>query len=390
MRYIIRALVALLTLLAVAVLTCLGAVFLLERGPSPAAKRLFVLTVKETSAVGFLADIFLSDEEVAEILSTRAAVEAAEAADGVRTDVSLINIAADTTSEPDDAESASADAASADAASETDADAADTSAAAHAVTAPAAETVPPADDDASPETYAINGRPVDPGIEIEEVAGEYYNGVMMIVRDPKRVAMGTPDVFGYDQPGLSLRKMCDKFGAIAGINGGGFHDPNGKGTGGAPTGIVIRGGEIAWGSETETVSMIGFTADGVLVVGSMTGRQALDAGVEFGCSFGPALIVNGEARNKYGPLGGGLNPRTAIGQRADGAVLLLAINGRQLGSLGATHDDVVSVMLAYGAVNASNLDGGASTLMMYDGETLNNSAYVYGERVLATAFLVLK
>ena len=64
------------------------------------------------------------------------------------------------------------------------------------------------------------------------------------------------------------------------------------------------------------------------------------------------------------------------------------MNGRSIGSLGATLDDLVDIMMSNDAVNASNLDGGASSLMMYDGETMNNSAYVYGERILPNAILV--
>jgi len=45
-------------------------------------------------------------------------------------------------------------------------------------------------------------------------------------------------------------------------------------------------------------------------------------------------------------------------------------------------------MLSYGAVNAGNLDGGSSTLMVYGGEAINTSSYLFGERVLATSFLV--
>ena len=104
-------------------------------------------------------------------------------------------------------------------------------------------------------------------------------------------------------------------------------------------------------------------------------------------SFGPLLIVNGQSVNVTG-TGGGLNPRTAIGQTADGRVLLLVIDGRQTTSLGATFKDIIEIMFEYGAVNAANLDGGSSTLMMFDGEILNSSASLYGPRQLPTAFLV--
>ena len=61
----------------------------------------------------------------------------------------------------------------------------------------------------------------------------------------------------------------------------------------------------------------------------------------------------------------GWNPRTAIGQRADGAVIFVCIDGRQAGSVGGTYADVINIMQEYGAINACNMDGGSSTVMMY-------------------------
>ena len=86
----------------------------------------------------------------------------------------------------------------------------------------------------------------------------------------------------------------------------------------------------------------------------------------------------------------GVHPRTALGQRSDGAVLLLVIDGRQAISLGATYQDLVDVFLEYGAVNACNLDGGSSTLMWYNGSYVNNCASVVGIRPVPSTFLVLK
>ncbi|MBO4297669.1 MAG: phosphodiester glycosidase family protein, partial [Clostridia bacterium] len=78
----------------------------------------------------------------------------------------------------------------------------------------------------------------------------------------------------------------------------------------------------------------------------------------------------------------------AIGQRADGAVLLLVIDGRQVNSLGAGMSDLISVMLEYGAVNAANLDGGSSSRLYYNGEFINDGVAVTGSRRLATTFIV--
>ena len=78
--------------------------------------------------------------------------------------------------------------------------------------------------------------------------------------------------------------------------------------------------------------------------------------VNVSSDIGPFLIINGEAQDVDG-VGGGLNPRTAIGQRADGAILLLVVDGRQVTSLGASFSDLQDIMLQYGAVNASAMDG---------------------------------
>ena len=110
-------------------------------------------------------------------------------------------------------------------------------------------------------------------------------------------------------------------------------------------------------------------------------------GIRDAVSFGPALIVNGRAAG-YSGVGSGLNPRTAIGQRADGAVLLLVIAGRQANSMGASMADLIEVMQEYGAVNAANLDGGMSSSMYYDGEELISSCTIRSARRIPTAFLV--
>ena len=119
----------------------------------------------------------------------------------------------------------------------------------------------------------------------------------------------------------------------------------------------------------------------------MTGGEALNRGVRDALSFGPILIVNGVPARING-TGGGLNPRTAIGQREDGAVLLLVIDRRQANSLGASYEDVMNVLLDHGAVNAANLDGGSSSLLYYDGKYINNSSSLVGAREMPTSIIV--
>ena len=133
----------------------------------------------------------------------------------------------------------------------------------------------------------------------------------------------------------------------------------------------------------------GFDDKHILHVGRFTPWEIRHRNIQYGVCFGPVLLVNGEVVNEDSLLSG-VNPRTAIGQRSDGAVLMLVIEGRQVNSLGATYQDVVDVLLSYGAVNACNLDGGSSSMMYYEGEYLNNCSSVIGIRPVPTTFLVLK
>lgn len=295
-------------------------------GPSKKAGELFVMSVRETSAIGFLADWFYTAEEIERIAESNSIKETT-----VITDTALV------------------DAKRAEAEAESDI----------------------------------------PEIEIIDVKGDTYKGKLMIVKNPERVFVGRVPQFG-EGDGLRVDAMCEIYDAVGGVNGGEFVDGNVTSTA-LPVGLVISQGELCYGSMDETYHITGFTGDNVLVVGNMTGRQAVDLGirdcVNINSNIGPFLIINGELQDVSG-VGGGLNPRTAIGQRADGAVLLLAIDGRQANSLGASFSDLMYIMSEYGAVNASTMDGGTSTQMCYEGEIINKPYSPWGARECPTAFLV--
>ena len=83
------------------------------------------------------------------------------------------------------------------------------------------------------------------------------------------------------------------------------------------------------------------------------------------------------------------NPRTAVGQTADGRILLVAVDGRQPGySTGLTNFELALLMMRLGAVTASALDAGGSTTMAFDGKLLNRPSDPGGERAVAEALLV--
>ena len=138
----------------------------------------------------------------------------------------------------------------------------------------------------------------------------------------------------------------------------------------------------------EDCSMCGFTQDNILYVSDSIYPSNVD-GLNLRCaiSFGPALIINGQPRI-YGAYGWGVQPRTCIAQRQDGAVLFLVIDGRQADSYGATLKQAQDILLNYGAYNAFNLDGGASSTMVFDGNVVNKPSDIAGERNVPTAFIV--
>lgn len=363
--YFGRTMLVIFTVLAALLVLAYSVMLILAKGPSPTASNLFVQSVMETSAAKFLARIYFTEAEIADILQT-------DVENNDITDPSLIDIPSKDTVgiDTDGNETTASDSGS--------------------------ETVPHDSSSGGDETETDSGTETsvpenDDGIEIVKIQGKTYNGTLMIVTDPSRVSLGTLSAYGESYKGKSLRDFVSDANAIGGINAGGFWDEGGNGTGAVPEGIVISDGKIVWGdAATEYKCVIGFDKNHVLIVGNMTGQEALDRGIVEGLNFehGPMLVCNGVPQNTKRALGGGLNPRTAIGQRADGAVLLLVINGRQADSLGATYNDLVNEMVKYGAVNAANLDGGSSTLMVYKGETMNQSAYFFGERKLPNVFLV--
>lgn len=224
-------------------------------------------------------------------------------------------------------------------------------------------------------------------IVIKDVSGGTFKGKLMIVRDPSRIQLGVNSFMPGGNTGYSVQDYVENLGGIGGINGGGFDDPNGKGDGSIPQGIVIKDSKIVFGSASDYECLIGFNTADHLIVGNMTGQDALDWGLTDAVTFGPVLVYDGHACQITGN-GGGLNPRTIIGQRADGAVLLLVIDGRQTSSLGASYEDCIEIMLENDAIVAANLDGGSSSVMYYNGEIINNVVSMNGERLVPTAWVV--
>ena len=325
-RRVVLCLITALVVIVGGVAALLGTVFY---GPSQTASDQLAISLRETSALKFVPRLYFSDEQIAAIDARNTIIVPDE-----ETDTSLVVI--------------------------------NTTAA----------------DPAKPEEEVKD-------IELKNVSGPTYKGYMLIVRDPSRVSVGVCHNPLGDPYGKYINEIADEAGAVAAINAGGFEDPNGTGKGGLPIGIVYSGGELLW-TRTDSYynTLIGFDKDDKLILANdLSAEQSKALNLRDAVTFGPSLVVNGEAAVIKGSSSG-LNPRTAIGQRADGAVLLLVIDGRQVNSLGASMSDLISIMLEYGAVNAANLDGGSSSKLYYNGEFVNDGVAVTGSRRLATTFIV--
>lgn len=212
------------------------------------------------------------------------------------------------------------------------------------------------------------------GIRFEERTGATYTAHIMIVRDPSQVYLGLAyyDGFSMSKLGKRANEVIEEEKALAVVNGGAFNDDGtGAATNGSiPGGVVFSGGECYWKNGAPPNNLkgfVGFTEDDILVVHkeNISEAKAKELKIRDGCCFGPVLIMNGETNLEAYNVKSGLNPRTAIGQRADGAVVFVCIDGRQPGSFGGEYSDLIDIMTEYGVVNACNLDGGSSSIMLY-------------------------
>jgi exopolysaccharide biosynthesis protein len=224
---------------------------------------------------------------------------------------------------------------------------------------------------------------------VEEVDGTGYHGFLLTVKDPKKVKLIVTSTMGR---GERVSSMVKRTGAIAGVNAGGFSDPNWKGNGFKPIGLVISGGKIYYNGlgSKNSVQIVGIDKNGKMLAGKYSIDELMNLGISEAVSFSPRIIVNGKGLIPNRQEGWGIAPRTVMGQRDDGALLFLTIDGRQPGySVGATLYDAQEILLKHGAVIAANLDGGSSTVLVNEkGEDVNKPSSSYGERYLPTAFLV--
>ncbi len=227
------------------------------------------------------------------------------------------------------------------------------------------------DDDPNQSTETVDEwEGHEDGVKLDIVVNNTFKAYVMLVKDPKRVYTGVSSQnFKTAKRGERIYVAAEKAGAVAAINAGEFEDGGGTGSGAAPMGMTVSEGKIVWNDGLKR-TFIGFNANDRLVVKEgITEAEVKELQIRDGVSFqkGNALIetVNGSTIAYTGSGDLGVAQRTAIGQRKDGTVIMIVTDGRSANSLGATRDDVINLMLKYGAVCAGMLDGGSSAMMYY-------------------------
>ena len=227
--------------------------------------------------------------------------------------------------------------------------------------------------------------------KVINISGSGYQGFLVAVYDPSRVHIATTAYLG--DRGESILTVSERENAIIAMNAGGFYDPDWNSNGALPHGTVISRGKVVsdFIDSGNGGGFIGFTNEDKFILGSMSMDEAVAMGYRDAVEFGPYLIVNGKRSFIRGNGGWGIAPRSAIGQRQDGIVLFLVINGRTAVSLGADMNDLCDIMENYGAYNAANLDGGSSSELVINQQIVNTpvAGGANGLRDMSTFWVVV-
>lgn len=243
------------------------------------------------------------------------------------------------------------------------------------------------------ERAILERDPKNNDYKIIEISGKTYDGYLVAVYDPSRIHTVCTKNLG--KSGQYLTTMAKDNQATLAINGGGFNDPNFNSTGGEPLGVTVCNAEYYTRAPyTGSGGIIGFNGDHTLVLlKKCTMAESQKNGIRDAVTFGPFLVVNGKPAKIVGNGGWGIAPRTAIGQRKDGIVLFLVIDGRKGTKQGASIKDLQDIMIDYGAYNASNLDGGTSSVLVVNDQIVNDpidSTGAHKTRPISTGFILLK
>ena len=297
------------------VLDCLAVLFLaIVYGPNDTFRTWYVTTSMSTNSHKYLAHIFYTEEQIEEIMSSNTLTIISEFSDD-----SLITVGVNN------------------------------------------------DDNLTDLEQQILNNPNNEDYQIIKISGSGYIGWLTVIYDPTRLDLAVTE----NGQGNTVSELAEQCGAIIAVNGGGF--TTGRKSKQASGGLICNG-EI-WENSEETEEIIAMTTDGKLLLKYSTMQEVYQQyDVSWAVHFIPFLIVNGTSATVTGNAGG-QQPRTAIGQRADGIIILMTVDGRgSNGSIGINYADMISIFEQCGCINAANLDGGGSTTLYENGRIINDPA----------------
>lgn len=197
------------------------------------------------------------------------------------------------------------------------------------------------------------------------IAGLTVNGQkgkLVILKNTKQLGLSVVENLRYWE---TIGSHATRENSILAINASGY-TWNNTGNYGTLYGLAIRNGDLIRKAKLPEQS-VGFNKEGKMIIGGAV-ETLYNA-----CEYYPALIK--ESVDVYTGQDATKAARTAIGQTADGDVLMVVVDG-DINTSGATLGDLLGIMKKYGAVNAANLSEGHLPVIWWNGKVVSKP---YGE-----------
>ena len=228
----------------------------------------------------------------------------------------------------------------------------------------------------TPTAYVYHSDDISVEITELKVATPYGESICHFADIHISMAENLRTVLANNQFGTvreSTLSMSNRVGAIVTINGDYY------GNSSEAYGAVIRNG-VLYNKKPDNTDLMVMYYDGTMKAFS---RERFDADTEMQAGayqswdFGPSLLDDGRPYSNVELFGHtnipGANPRTVIGYFSPGHYCFLTVNGRKGDgiSVGLRMEDLADLMSLLGCKAAYNLDGGGTSVMVFQGQIVN-------------------
>ncbi|WP_273345551.1 M56 and phosphodiester glycosidase domain-containing protein [Clostridium luticellarii] len=225
---------------------------------------------------------------------------------------------------------------------------------------------------------------------ISEVSlhGKSFSGKMLVIKNPSKVEVGYTRELLKDNK--TTGELALENNALCAINANLIPTESEKKflVSSSQDGLIIHNGAVVYGgAKNRKYSSAGFTDKNVLISGQYSIEELEKMNVTEAVNSSLPLIQNGKPLLNKDTIQG-INPRTAVAQKKDGTVLMVAVDGRSADSIGISIFDLQQLLLKNGAYTAAALDGGSSSTMYYKNKIINKPAYSKGQKPVSSIFLI--